>query len=133
MLITRLGCDKINQKLPELIKSVQDTGLNVIWSCDPMHGNTKTTQRGFKTRDMDDIQKELEDCLYQHKLNNSQLGGIHLELTGENVTECIGGLSQLTEHDLNKAFKSLVDPRLNYDQAIELALSLSTIYCSLNK
>lgn len=125
MLITRLGADQVKNNLPDLIKAVQDTNLSVIWSCDPMHGNTKTTSLGLKTRYMDDILKELELAISIHKQHNNYLGGIHLELTGEHVTECIGGQSLLTEQDLSKAFKSLVDPRLNYEQAIELSLELS--------
>jgi 3-deoxy-7-phosphoheptulonate synthase len=124
MLITRFGCQSIADKLPTLIKAVQDNGKTVIWSCDPMHGNTRSTQKGGKTRHFDDICQELSLALDIHQENNSHLGGVHLELTGENVTECVGGARGLDEKDLERAFKSLVDPRLNYEQSIEIAFQI---------
>lgn len=131
MLITRLGSLKVDKLLPDLIKSVQDTNINVIWSSDPMHGNTISTQKGRKTRHFDDISQELNQTFEHHKKLNSFLGGIHLELTGENVTECLGGASDIKENDLDKAFKSLVDPRLNYEQALEIAFQI-TMHSSNN-
>lgn len=125
MLITRFGAAQIEQQLPDLIKAVQDTDKTVIWSADPMHGNTRNTQKGGKTRHFDDICQELEQALAIHEAQNSLLGGVHLELTGENVTECLGGARDLSEHDLERAFKSLVDPRLNYEQSIEVAFQIS--------
>lgn len=124
MLITRFGANNISKFLPDLIKAAQDTQKNVIWSSDPMHGNTITTQSGGKTRHFDDICSEVKEAMAIHHHNNSYLGGIHLELTGENVTECIGGARGLAEKDLARAFKSLVDPRLNYEQSLEIALQV---------
>lgn len=125
MLITRFGSEQIADHLPDLIKAVQDKGQHVIWSCDPMHGNTRSTQKGGKTRHFDDICQEVNLALDIHQANDSLLGGIHLELTGENVTECIGGARGLAEEDLERAFKSLVDPRLNYEQSLEVAFQIS--------
>ncbi|MDO8953834.1 MAG: 3-deoxy-7-phosphoheptulonate synthase class II [Gammaproteobacteria bacterium] len=124
-LIHRMGAEKIAQSLPALIKAVQKSGRTVLWVCDPMHGNTKTTQDGIKTRYFEDILSELKQAFAIHSENCSFLGGVHLELTGENVTECIGGAGGLKESDLNRAYKSLVDPRLNYEQALEVAMLIA--------
>jgi len=121
-LIHRLGAAKITELLPEIIKTVKKTGKTVLWVCDPMHGNTSTTSTGIKTRRFDDILFELKNAFAIHQQLKSYLGGVHFELTGENVTECIGGARGLTEHDLKHAYKSLVDPRLNYEQALEMAM-----------
>lgn len=126
-LITRLGAEHIEAKLPALIAAVRETGITVLWSCDPMHGNTEVTQTGIKTRRFDDILFELEQACYIHRHMGSHLGGVHFELTGENVTECMGGSQGLTEEDLNRDYKSLVDPRLNYEQALEMATHLATL------
>lgn len=125
MLITRLGAKDIGKLLPPLIKCVQATGIPVTWSCDPMHGNTETTANGTKTRHFDNILSELQQAMDIHQQSSSYLGGVHFELTGENVTECIGGARGLNEHDLKQAYHSLVDPRLNYEQSLEMALKLS--------
>lgn len=125
LLITRLGADKIDELLPPLIKAVQKTGCPVTWCCDPMHGNTESTSDGIKTRHFDNILSELLQAVKIHRDNNSYLGGVHFELTGENVTECIGGARGLNEDDLKRAYTSLVDPRLNYEQSLEMAIQLS--------
>ena len=122
VLIHRMGASEIETKLPPLIKAVQDTGSPVLWVCDPMHGNTETTESGIKTRRFRNIMNEMETSIELHHQNQSQLGGAHLELTGEDVTECTGGARNLDEADLKKAYKSVVDPRLNYEQALELAM-----------
>lgn len=122
VLIHRLGANAIDQDLPDLINAVKATGSPVLWICDPMHGNTEKTSNGFKTRDFTKIQYEVERAIEIHHQNGSRLGGLHLELTGENVTECIGGARQLNERDLPTAYKTTVDPRLNYEQALELAM-----------
>ena len=122
VLIHRMGASQIETKLPPLIKAVQDTGSPVLWVCDPMHGNTETTESGIKTRRFRNIMNEMETSIELHHQNESQLGGAHLELTGEDVTECTGGARNLDEADLKKAYKSVVDPRLNYEQALELAM-----------
>jgi 3-deoxy-7-phosphoheptulonate synthase len=122
VLIHRMGAALIESKLPPLIKAVQDTGSPVLWICDPMHGNTETTESGIKTRRFRNIMSEMETAIELHHQNDSHLGGAHLELTGENVTECTGGARNLDEADLKRAYKSIVDPRLNYEQALELAM-----------
>ncbi len=121
-LIHRLGYDKIEQYLPALIDTVQQSGKTVLWCCDPMHGNTETTRFGHKTRQFDNIRKEVELSFDIHGDHESRLGGIHLELTGENVTECTGGARKLTDEDLKQAYLTTVDPRLNHEQALELAM-----------
>lgn len=121
-LIHRLGANKIAEHLPRLIEVVRREGRRVLWCCDPMHGNTESTANGFKTRRFENIRGELEQAFDIHAACGSRLGGAHLELTGENVTECLGGARDLTETDLERAYHSSVDPRLNYEQAIELAM-----------
>lgn len=121
-LIHRFGTKKISEHLPLLIKAVQKTGIQVLWSCDPMHGNTSTTKDGIKTRHFDDILAELHQAFAIHQEMDSYLGGVHFELTGDNVTECIGGARGLSENELSRAYKSLCDPRLNYEQALEIAM-----------
>jgi 3-deoxy-7-phosphoheptulonate synthase len=124
-LIHRFGAKAIEDGLPPLIKAVRETGSPVLWICDPMHGNTESTADGTKTRRFDNIIAELEAAHDVHQSMGSYLGGVHLELTGENVTECTGGARGLTDGDLTRAFKSTVDPRLNYEQAMEVAMRLS--------
>ena len=121
-LIHRLGATKIADHLPRLIDAVRSNGKRVLWCCDPMHGNTEATANGYKTRRFENIRSELEQAFDIHAASGSRLGGAHLELTGENVTECMGGARDLTEVDLERAYRSSVDPRLNYEQAIELAM-----------
>lgn len=123
-LVTRLGSENVKTLLPDLIAVGRETKKSVVWLCDPMHGNTKMTRDGRKTRSFDDIADELKQTFLIHKNHQSILSGVHFELTGENVTECIGGARGLSEKDLGKAYKSLVDPRLNYEQSLELALSI---------
>jgi 3-deoxy-7-phosphoheptulonate synthase len=124
-LIHRFGHDKIADGLPPLIEAVRRAGRTVVWVCDPMHGNTETTASGRKTRRFDHILSELEQAFDVHEACGSSLGGVHFELTGENVTECVGGARGLDEHDLQRAYHSTVDPRLNYEQALEMALHIA--------
>ena len=124
-LIHRFGSEKIRLRLPALAESVQRSGMNVLWSCDPMHGNTQTTRTGIKTRSFDDITSEIITAFRIHKEVGSRLSGIHLELTGEDVTECTGGPGNLTESDLPRDYRSQVDPRLNYEQAMEIAFLIA--------
>lgn len=124
-LIHRFGAEKIAGRLPMLINAVQQSNLNVLWSCDPMHGNTQATRNGYKTRSFDEITSEILTAFRIHKECGSRLSGIHLELTGEDVTECVGGPANLTESDLHRDYRSQVDPRLNYEQAMEIAFLLS--------
>jgi 3-deoxy-7-phosphoheptulonate synthase len=124
-LIHRFGSKKIGQCLPPLVEAVLRRGRSVTWCCDPMHGNTVATPSGFKTRSFDEILKELLETLDVHNEVGSHFGGVHIELTGEDVTECIGGASGLSEADLGRAYSSEVDPRLNYEQALEMAFAIA--------
>ena len=123
-LIHRLGADKVGSELPRLVRAVRSAGARVLWVCDPMHGNTESTSNGFKTRRFDNIKAELETSFDVHAAEGSHLGGVHLELTGENVTECLGGARDLSEADLERAYRTTVDPRLNYEQSLEIAMSI---------
>jgi 3-deoxy-7-phosphoheptulonate synthase len=120
--IQRMGATKVAEKLPPLIKAVQAEGKKVLWVCDPMHGNTESTSNGYKTRRFDNIRSELDQSFDVHAALGSRLGGVHLELTGENVTECLGGARELTEVDLERAYTTTVDPRMNYEQSLEIAM-----------
>ena len=124
-LIHRFGVGRIEQCLPPLVEAVRRRGQTVLWCCDPMHGNTHLTQSGVKTRDFDDILGELSAAFEIHRRLGSLLGGVHFELTGEAVTECVGGACGLSESDLGRAYRSDVDPRLNYEQALEMALLIA--------
>ena len=125
VLIHRLGAAKVGDQLPRLIEAVRSGGHQVLWLCDPMHGNTQTTASGIKTRAFDDIRAEIEQSFAIHAACGSRLGGVHLELTGEDVTECLGGARDLNAKDLERAYRSQVDPRLNYEQALELSLRIA--------
>jgi 3-deoxy-7-phosphoheptulonate synthase len=124
-LIHRMGASQVAAKLPPLVEAVRKAGRTVLWVCDPMHGNTETTPAGIKTRRFDNIVSELEQSFTVHEQIGSRLGGVHVELTGEDVTECVGGARGLTEVDLERAYKSRVDPRLNYEQALEMAMRIA--------
>ncbi len=124
-LIHRLGAKRIVGALPPLIEAVRSTGKTVVWCCDPMHGNTQRTGNGYKTRSFDDILLELERAFEVHESAGTILGGVHFELTGENVSECVGGARGISEADLGRAYRSQVDPRLNYEQSLEMALRIA--------
>jgi 3-deoxy-7-phosphoheptulonate synthase len=124
-LIHRFGAGKVADGLPLLIETVAKTEAKVLWMCDPMHGNTETAANGFKTRRFDNILSELEASFRIHKEMGTWLGGVHFELTGENVTECTGGARGLTDADLERAYHTQVDPRLNYEQAMEMAMRIA--------
>lgn len=124
-LIHRFGAKAIEEHLPALISAVKETGSPVLWVCDPMHGNTESTADGTKTRRFDNVVAELKSAFRVHQSMGSYLGGVHLELTGDNVTECTGGARGLTDTDLARAYKSTVDPRLNYEQAMEVAMLIA--------
>lgn len=125
MLIHRMGAAEVIKKLPPLLKAVQRMGRKPLWICDPMHGNTESTSGGIKTRRFDNILTELQHSFAIHRELGSELGGVHFEMTGEDVTECIGGARGLAEVDLERAYKSRVDPRLNYEQALEMAMQIA--------
>jgi 3-deoxy-7-phosphoheptulonate synthase len=121
-LIHRMGNAQIANALPPLLDAVKREGRRVLWVADPMHGNTESTSNGHKTRRFDNIAGELDQAFDIHAAAGTRLGGVHLELTGEDVTECMGGARDLSETDLDRAYKSMVDPRLNYEQSLELAM-----------
>ena len=125
VLITRFGYKNVDKFLPSLIRTVNKEGMNVVWSCDPMHGNTIKSNGGFKTRPFEQILKEVKRHILIHSSENSHLGGIHLEMTGQNVTECIGGINKIIESDLKDRYRTHCDPRLNANQAIELAFLIT--------
>jgi len=120
-LISRMGADNLADNLPRLVRRVQQEGRNVVWSSDPMHGNTTKADSGLKTRNFDAIHKELRQFFAVHQAEGSYAGGIHLEMTGEDVTECTGGAYQISEADLSSRYRTQCDPRLNADQVLELA------------
>lgn len=124
-IIHRVGSSQVGEILPKMIEAITRSGSPVLWCCDPMHGNTVSTASGQKTRRFDDVLAELRSAFAVHRSCGTRLGGVHLELTGENVTECLGGSSGLTEDDLNTAYNSHCDPRLNYEQAMEIAFAIS--------
>jgi len=131
-LIHRFGNSKVAQGLPPLIRAAQASGRRVVWCCDPMHGNTETTSDGIKTRRFDNILGEVEQSFDIHTEMGSYLGGIHFELSGDNITECVGGARGLVEADLRRAYESRVDPRLNYEQSLEMALLIARKMASMN-
>jgi 3-deoxy-7-phosphoheptulonate synthase len=124
-LIHRFGAKRIADALPPLVEAVRAEGGQVVWICDPMHGNTLTTASGVKTRNFEDIHREMEQAFDIHAVMGQTLGGVHIEVTGENVTECVGGSHGPSEADLARAYESEVDPRLNYDQTMELSFLIA--------
>ncbi len=120
-LITRMGADNLEQNLPRLLRKVKQEGRHVVWSSDPMHGNTKKASSGYKTRNFDDILREIQQFFAAHRAEGTHAGGIHLEMTGQHVTECTGGAYQISDDDLAQAYKTQCDPRLNADQVLEMA------------
>lgn len=124
-LIHRFGAKAITDRLPPLLAAVRDAGRNVLWCSDPMHGNTETTAQGRKTRRFEHILEELETAFELHAAAGTILGGVHFELTGENVTECVGGARGLSEAGLERDYRTVVDPRLNCEQALEMAMRIA--------
>ncbi len=125
--IFRFGASEVGRCLPPLAETIRRNGCQVLWCCDPMHGNTETTSTGIKTRRFEKILDELQQAYRILKDCGAHLGGVHFELTGDNVTECIGGASGVTEADLSRDYRTQLDPRLNYEQAIEMALLLARL------
>jgi 3-deoxy-7-phosphoheptulonate synthase len=124
-LITRMGARKVGDVLPAVVDAVRKSGRMVLWVCDPMHGNTQTAPSGLKTRDFDDILREVEWSFDVHEGCGTHLGGVHFEMTGEDVTECIGGAAGLTVDDLDRNYATACDPRLNYRQALEMGFRIA--------
>jgi 3-deoxy-7-phosphoheptulonate synthase len=120
-LISRMGADKIEQVLPALVRKVKEEGRHVVWSCDPMHGNTVKASSGYKTRHFNEIMREVAGFFNVHHSEGTHPGGVHFELTGQDVTECVGGAQAITEDDLSSRYHTHCDPRLNAKQALELA------------
>ncbi len=120
-LICRFGSDKVEAHLPKLIRAVQKAGRKVVWSCDPMHGNTISAASGYKTRPFERILKEVDTFFAVHRAEGTHAGGIHVEMTGQNVTECTGGAMAISDADLSDRYHTHCDPRLNADQSLELA------------
>jgi len=119
--ITRMGAGLIREKLPALVEAVKKSGSVVLWVCDPMHGNTYEAPSGYKTRKFDDVLDEVRGFFEVHKKLGTHPGGIHIELTGDDVTECVGGGDQISHEDLATRYESACDPRLNHTQSLELA------------
>ncbi|WP_105201337.1 MULTISPECIES: class II 3-deoxy-7-phosphoheptulonate synthase [unclassified Pseudoalteromonas] len=126
-LITRMGADVLPQKLPALVRRVQQEGRKVIWSSDPMHGNTEKASSGYKTRSFDNILREISQFFAVHKAEGSHAGGVHLEMTGQHVTECTGGAYGLSDEDLAQRYRTQCDPRLNADQVLELGFLVADL------
>ncbi|MGZ8308693.1 MAG: class II 3-deoxy-7-phosphoheptulonate synthase [Rhodoplanes sp.] len=126
-LICRFGADKVGEMLPPLVRAVKREQRNVVWSCDPMHGNTITSASGYKTRPFDRILQEVKTFFTVHAGEGTIAGGVHLEMTGQNVTECTGGARAITDEDLDSRYHTFCDPRLNADQSIDLAFLLAEL------
>ncbi|MEC7380888.1 MAG: 3-deoxy-7-phosphoheptulonate synthase class II [Pseudomonadota bacterium] len=124
-LITRYGANNINENLPKLLKKIKSEGRNIVWSCDPMHGNTIKASNGYKTRPLDSILSEVKQFIDIHKAEGTYAGGVHFEMTGQNVTECLGGTQEILEEDLTDRYHTHCDPRLNANQALDLAFLIS--------
>ena len=126
-LITRMGADHVEERLRPLLRSVTDAGHPVVWACDPMHGNTYSAPSGRKTRHFDDIVREIGGFVRAHRAEGTWPGGIHVELTGENVTECLGGADALSDSDLDHRYETMCDPRLNARQSLDLAFRVAEL------
>ena len=124
-LICRFGSDKVAEKFPKLLRALQRAGRKVVWSCDPMHGNTIKSSNGYKTRPFDRVLKEVRTFFEVHRAEGTHAGGVHLELTGKDVTECLGGPQDISEKDLSSRYDTHCDPRLNASQALELAFLIA--------
>ncbi|MEQ8746861.1 class II 3-deoxy-7-phosphoheptulonate synthase [Pyruvatibacter sp.] len=124
-LIARFGSEKVGDGLPPLIRAIEREGKKVVWSCDPMHGNTIKAANGYKTRPVDRILKEVQDFMAVHRAEGTHAGGVHFEMTGSDVTECLGGAIEVTEESLSDRYHTHCDPRLNANQALELAFLIA--------
>jgi 3-deoxy-7-phosphoheptulonate synthase len=124
-VITRMGAEKVRDVLPPIIEAVEDSGRKVAWVCDPMHGNTFETSLGYKTRAFDQVADELNGYFDVHQELGTWPGGVHIELTGDDVTECVGGVGEILEADLSNRYETACDPRLNRNQSLELAFMVA--------
>ena len=128
-----MGSNNIEKLMPPIVKKIKDSKLNVVWSCDPMHANIEKTNNGYKTRNFKNILKEVKLFFKIHKNLGTYAGGIHLEMTGQNVTECIGGLQKISQKDLGSRYHTHCDPRLNASQSLELAFNIVSYLKFLNE
>ena len=126
-LIARLGADRVTELLPPLLRAVRETGVPVLWICDPMHANGFMSSSGHKTRRFDDILREIEGFFSAHREVGTWPGGVHLEITGEDVTECLGGSHEVSEEQLEHRYETLCDPRLNVRQSLDLAFRVAEL------
>jgi 3-deoxy-7-phosphoheptulonate synthase len=126
-LISRMGAGKVTDALPDLVRAVRDSGHPVVWACDPMHGNTKSSSTGHKTRHFDDVISEVKDFFTVHRNEGTWPGGLHMELTGDDVTECLGGGEEISEDQLSRHYTTVCDPRLNARQSAELAFEIAEL------
>lgn len=133
VLICRMGSEKVSDHLPKLVKKIQSVGKKVIWCCDPMHGNTIKASNGYKTRKVSQILNEVDNFFNVHKSEGSYPGGVHFEMTGSNVTECLGGANEVKESDLGSRYHTHCDPRLNGSQSLELAFLISDLLKKIRK
>jgi 3-deoxy-7-phosphoheptulonate synthase len=124
-VIVRMGADNVDARLPTLIRTVEREGRVVVWACDPMHGNTIKSTNGYKTRHVDQILSEVRSFFAIHAAEGTYPGGVHFEMTGQDVTECLGGAQDITEQNLGDRYHTHCDPRLNAQQSLELAFLLS--------
>ncbi|MBT3910295.1 MAG: 3-deoxy-7-phosphoheptulonate synthase class II, partial [Rhodospirillaceae bacterium] len=124
-LVSRMSADAVTEKLPPLVRRVRDEGRRVVWVCDPMHGNTIKSSSGYKTRPFDSILREVKGFFDVHRAEGTHAGGVHFEMTGQDVTECTGGARAITDDDLSARYHTHCDPRLNATQSLELAFLLA--------
>jgi len=124
-VISRMGANNVHENLPHLIRAIEKAGQKVVWSCDPMHGNTIKADTGYKTRPFDSILTEVRQFFEVHEGEGTWAGGVHFEMTGQDVTECIGGAQAITEHTLADRYHTHCDPRLNASQSLELAFLIA--------
>ncbi len=124
-LIARFGAGAVGEHLPRLIRAVQEEGANVVWTCDPMHGNTIKSSSGYKTRPFESVLREVREFFAVHNAEGTIPGGVHFEMTGKDVTECTGGVRAVTDEDLSDRYHTACDPRLNASQSLELAFLVS--------
>jgi 3-deoxy-7-phosphoheptulonate synthase len=122
-----MGHEQVTEKLPPILRAVKESGHPVVWACDPMHGNTFTADTGHKTRDFEHVVREVAGFFDAHREVGTNPGGIHVELTGDDVTECVGGAEVLQAADLGKRYETMCDPRLNASQGIELAFRVAEL------
>jgi 3-deoxy-7-phosphoheptulonate synthase len=132
-LISRFGAGKVAEHLPRLIKAVEEEGANVVWSCDPMHGNTIKSASGYKTRPFESVLREVQEFFSIHRAEGTIPGGVHFEMTGKDVTECTGGVRAVTDEDLSSRYHTACDPRLNASQSLELAFLVAEELISLRE